>query len=155
MLFARGVTDRVGPTAGHSPREISRFRGSLLGVVLAAEPRGLGAALVPGFLQDRGDVRVRDEALPTVGIPVEEHPDPVGLVRIAEDCRALATVLPALLGALGREDAQEAVEIFDLCRCQDHLVPPLRSRRRGSTPMVQRVCAPGCPGGMGRMPYAV
>src|SRR6266542_5962079 len=125
MLFARGVTDRVGPTAGHSPREISRFRGSLLGVVLAAEPRGLGAALVPGFLQDRGDVRVGDEALPTVGIPVEEHPDPVGLVGIAEDGRALATVLPALLGALGREDTQEAVEIFDLCRCQDHLVPPV------------------------------
>src|SRR4051794_4664391 len=98
----------------------------LSGVVGAAEPGGLGAALVPGFLQDRGDVRVGDEALPAFGIPVEEHPDAVGLVGIAEDGCALGTVLPSLLGAGGREDVQEAVEVLDLRRCQDHALPPLR-----------------------------
>src|SRR6186997_2927349 len=46
-----------------------------LGVVLAAELRRLGLTFVPGFLQDRGDLGVGDEALPTVRIPVEEHPD--------------------------------------------------------------------------------
>jgi hypothetical protein len=38
-------------------------------------------------------------------------------------------VLLALLGALGREDAQEAVEVLDLRRRQDHFSPPLRCRR--------------------------
>jgi hypothetical protein len=80
---------------------------------VAAEPRGLGAALVPGFLQDRRDLRVRDEALPTVGIPVEEHPDPVGLIGIAKDGRAPGTVLRSLLGAIGREDVQEEASSVD------------------------------------------
>src|SRR3954468_2148000 len=99
---------------------------SLSGVVGAAEPGGLGAPLVPGFPQDGGDVRVGDEALPAFGIPVEEDPDAVGFVRITEDSGALGTVLPSLLGARGREDVQEAVEVLDLRRCQDHALPPLR-----------------------------
>jgi hypothetical protein len=34
-------------------------------------------------------------------------------------------VLLALLGALGREDPQEAVEIFDLRGCEHHFPSPL------------------------------
>src|SRR5437870_3800240 len=92
----------------------------VLGVVPTAELRRLGLTLVPGFLHDRGDLGVGDEALPTLGIPVEERPDPVGLVGVAIDGRTLGTVLLALLGALGREDLDEAVVVLDLCRCQDH-----------------------------------
>src|SRR6478735_6478520 len=126
----------------------------LSGVVGAAEPGGLGAALVPGFLQDRRDVRVGDEALPALGVPVEEHPDAVGFIRVAEDGRSLGTVLPSLLGTRGREDVQEAVEVLDLRRCQDHALPPL-VLGAPVTPIVQRVCARGGPGGMGRMPYVL
>src|SRR2546429_1293723 len=83
-----------------------------------AELRRLGPTLVPGFLHDRGDLGVGDEALPTRRIPVEEHPDPVVLVGIAKDGRTLGPVLLSLLGALGREDFQKAVVVLDLCRCQ-------------------------------------
>ena len=67
-----------------------------LRVVLTAEPGGLGAALVTGCLQDRRDIRIGDEALPAIGIPVEEHPDPIVLVRVAADGRALRPMLPPL-----------------------------------------------------------
>src|SRR5205814_8266745 len=93
-----------------------------LGVVPAAEPGRLRPALVPGLLHDRRDLRVGHEALPAFRVPVEQHPHPVGLVGIAEDGRALGSVLLALLGALGREDAQEAVVVLDLRRCQDHVL---------------------------------
>src|SRR4051794_38029587 len=84
-----------------------------LGVVIAVGLGRLRPALVTGFLHDRRDLRVGDEALPTLLIPVEEHPDPVRLVGIAKDLRALRAVFPALFGALGRKDAREAVEILD------------------------------------------
>src|SRR5580692_7634964 len=92
-----------------------------LGVVPAAEHGSLRLTLVPGLLHDRGDVGVGDEALPALGIPVEEHPDAVVLVRVAEDACALRPVLAALVGALRREDLLETVEILDLCGCQNHL----------------------------------
>src|SRR6476659_6830259 len=91
-----------------------------LGLEPAAGRRRLRPALVPGFLHDRRDLGVGDEALPTLLVPVEQHPDPVGLIGIAKHLRALRPVLPTLLGALGREDAHEAVEVLDRCRCEDH-----------------------------------
>ena len=117
-------------------------RGRLLGVVLAAELRRLGLSLVSGFLQDRRDLGVGDEVLPALGIPVEEHPDPVVLVGVAKDRRTLGTVLLSLLGALGREDFRKrsksstfvVARIISLLLC----CPP----RRRSTPMIQRVYAP-------------
>src|SRR5438067_1063646 len=60
-----------------------------LGVVLAAELRHLGRALVPGFLHDRRDLGIGGEVLPTVGVPVEDHPDAVVLIGVAEDERTL------------------------------------------------------------------
>src|SRR5207302_5646505 len=108
---------------------------SWLGVVPAAELRRLRLPFVPRFLQDRRDLGVGDEALPALRVPVEEHPDPVFLVGIAKDGRTLRPVLLSLLGALGREDLLEAVEVLDLRRCQDHLLLLLwcRPRRRGSS----------------------
>src|SRR4051794_14629801 len=72
-----------------------------LGVVLAAERRRLGLTFVSRFLKDRRDVRVRDEVLPALRIPVEEHPDLVVLTGIAKDGRTLGTVLLSLLSAFG------------------------------------------------------
>ena len=47
------------------------------------------------------DLRVADEALPALRVPIEEHPDPVFLIGIAKHSRALGPVLLSLLGALG------------------------------------------------------
>src|SRR2546421_11948053 len=132
---------RVGQLpAGAAP---SRVQASWLGVVPAAELRRLRLPFVPRFLQDRRDLGVGDEALPALRVPVEEHPDPVFLVGIAKDGRTLRPVLLSLLGALGREDLLEAVEVLDLRRCQDHLLLLLwcRPRRPGLEPMARCVCA--------------
>ena len=72
-----------------------------LGVVLAAGLRRLRPTLEPAFLKDRRDLRVGDEALPALLIPVEDHPDPVVLVGILKDVRTLGPMLLSLLGALG------------------------------------------------------
>src|SRR3954471_21781197 len=101
-----------------------------LRVALREELRGVGLPLVARFLHDRRDVGIRDELLPTIGIPVEDHPDAIRLAGIAEDDRALRSVLASLVGALRREDFLEAVEILDRCRCQQHCCPPPLSRRR-------------------------
>src|SRR5439155_26907117 len=117
-----------------SPYRVVLPRGDVLGVVLAAELRRLGPTFVPGFLKDRRDLGVGDEVLPPRRIPVEEHPDPVVLIGIAKHGRTLRTVLLSLLSTLGREDVQEAVEILDLRRCQNHLTPPLCGKcRRGES----------------------
>ena len=50
----------------------------------AAELRHLGPALVPGLLHDRRDLGVGGEALPALGVPVEQRPDAVVLVGVAE-----------------------------------------------------------------------
>jgi hypothetical protein len=50
--------------------------------------------------EDRGNLRVVNEAPPAVQIPVEERPDAVGLSGIPEDRHALGAVLPALFCAL-------------------------------------------------------
>src|SRR4029077_6261344 len=96
---------------------------------------------------DRRDLGVGDEALPPRRIPVEENPDPVVLVRVAEHGRALRAVLLALLGALGREDLHEPVEVLDLCCCQDHPSPPSSLDRMSMRPAI--------PGRIGRTPYPV
>ncbi len=75
---------------------------------MAAEPSGLRRPLCPASCMIGGTSGSDDEALPAFGVPVEEHPDPVALVGIAEHGRALRPVLLALLGALGREDAPES-----------------------------------------------
>jgi hypothetical protein len=55
-----------------------------LAVELAGELRDLWPTCVPGFLKDRRDLGVRDEVLPALRIPVEEHPDPTLLIGIAK-----------------------------------------------------------------------
>ena len=47
--------------------------------------RRLGLTLVARFLQNRRDFGIGDEVLPAFGIPVERHPDPVLLGRVAID----------------------------------------------------------------------
>jgi hypothetical protein len=66
-----------------------RAHGQVLGVVLSAERRRLGPTLVPSLLKDRRDLGVRDKVLPARLIPVEEHPDPIVLIRIAKDGRTI------------------------------------------------------------------
>src|SRR5690349_4113012 len=106
----------AAPGSGRRPaRRQSRLAG-------ADELRGLRLALVPGCGQNRGNVRVGDEALPALRVPVEARPDPVALGRVAEDDRSLRAVLLALLGSTRREDLHEAVDVLHLCRCEQHLV---------------------------------
>src|SRR5687768_12481414 len=87
----------VGRAAPPQPRHA---RGDALGVVLASELSRLRLPFVPGFLQDRRDLGVGDEALPSLRIPVEEHPDPVVLIGIAKHGRTFGPVLLTLLSAL-------------------------------------------------------
>src|SRR5579862_2641732 len=93
-----------------------------LGVEVADELRHLRPVRVTGLLHDRRHLGVGGEVLPAVHVPVEDGPDPVLLVRVAEDGRALRAVQLALLGALRRVDLHEPVEILHCRRCQDHLV---------------------------------
>src|SRR4051812_49371840 len=90
------------------------------GAVLAAGRRGLGPALVAGFLDDRRDLGIVEETLEALLVPVEEHPDPILLVGIAEDGRALGPVLFPLLGTLRREDLRELVEVLDRRCSEEH-----------------------------------
>src|SRR5439155_17396944 len=60
-----------------------------LGLVPTTELRCLRLALVPGLLEHGRNVRVRDEPLPALLIPLEQCPNPVTLVGVAEDDRAL------------------------------------------------------------------
>src|SRR6185369_1525697 len=90
-------------------------------LVATAHRGGLRLRLVAGSLEDRRDLGIGDEALPALVGPVEEHPDTVLLVRVAEDHRALGSMLLALLRALRREDLEEAVDILHRRRRQDHL----------------------------------
>src|SRR5438093_5966532 len=83
-----------------------------LGVVLAAQLRCLGPALVSGFLHDRRDLGVGDEALPARPIPVEEHPDPVVLIGIAKDGRTLCPCWFSFPAALVGEDFQDRAKSF-------------------------------------------
>src|SRR4051812_36996762 len=92
-----------------------------LGVIAASKLGHLRLALVPGLLQDRRHVGVRDEALPALCIPVEHHPDAALVVGVAEDGRALGSVLAPLVGTLGREDLLEALEVLDGGGCQEHV----------------------------------
>ena len=74
----------------------------MLGGVLADELRCLGRTFrEPGLLKDRRHVGVGGEALPPRLVPVEDDPDAVGVVGIAEDVGTLGSVLPSLFSALG------------------------------------------------------
>src|ERR687888_160596 len=95
-----------------------------LRVVGAEQAGSLWLAEVAGLLHDRRDLRVGDEARPPLLVPVEERPHPVLLAGVAEDRRALAAVVGALLRALGAEDLEEVVDVLDGRGCQDHRDPP-------------------------------
>src|SRR5262249_47126361 len=95
-------------------------RNLALSAALAAEYCRLGLTDVPCFLNDRRGLGIGEEAFKPLLIPIEDHPDPVGLRRIAEDSGTLGSVLFALFGAFGGEDSEEAVEVFNLCRCEHH-----------------------------------
>src|SRR5689334_2773030 len=86
--------------ASHPQQRVWELQQLQLGVVPAAELRCLRFTFMPGFLKDRRNLGVRDEVLPARRIPVEEHPDPVGLIGIAKHGRTLRTVLLSLLSAL-------------------------------------------------------
>jgi hypothetical protein len=97
--------------------------GSLDGV-LPDKLRFLGPVLEPGFFKDRRHVGVGHQVPIALLVPLEEHPEPGVVIRVAEDVRALAPVVSALLSALGAERGPEAVEILDLHGGQDQLCPP-------------------------------
>src|SRR5580658_2441852 len=63
------------------------FDAVALGLVGAAELRDLRPANVPGLLEYRRNLRVGNEAVPALHIPVEERPDAVVLMGIPEDRR--------------------------------------------------------------------
>src|SRR3954452_20653623 len=125
--------------------------GSVLGVISPAGLGHLGPALVTGLPHDRPDLGIGSEALEALRVPVEDHPDAVVLVGVAEDERALRPVLASLLGALRREDVGEAVEVLDLRGCQEHVSSSL-IRRRCSAPMVRGLSGPAIPGAWGKCP---
>ena len=72
---------------------------SALDVVLPGELRLLGPTLEPGLFKDRRHVRVGHQVLIALLVPVEGDPDAGVVIRITKDARALAAVLPSLLGA--------------------------------------------------------
>jgi hypothetical protein len=78
------------------------------GVELDAELRHLGPALVPGLLNDGLDLRVGEEVLKALLIPVEKDPGPIVLIGIAKDARTLGPVLLSLLNALRLSGRQAA-----------------------------------------------
>jgi hypothetical protein len=83
-----------GPFLVEPPLRRSAILGrDALSAVLADERGGLGLTDVPGFLDDRRDLRVGQEVLEALLVPVEDHPDPVGLYWVAKDRRALGSVL--------------------------------------------------------------
>src|SRR5947209_20171733 len=101
------MMDRAPVSSAITPTLIASRMTSLLRLVLPADFRHLRPALVPGLLHDRRDIRIGGEAPPAVEIPVEDHPDPISLVGVAEHERALRAVLLTLLSTFGREDTRE------------------------------------------------
>src|SRR5690348_7218780 len=61
----------------------------LLRPVRAEQRRRVGLGEVAGLLEDRRDLGVGHEGLPTLLVPLEQGPDPVLLGRVAEHGRAL------------------------------------------------------------------
>lgn len=88
--------------------------------MLATEHCRLGLIHMSRFFDDRRNLRVDKEILETLLVLVEDYPDPIRFHRIAIDRRAFGTVALSLLGAFGREDLQEVVEILDFGRCEHH-----------------------------------
>ena len=74
-----GSTTSISPTPGldgRTPQSRVSQPAPRLRVVLTAEPCRLGPPIVPGFLHDRGDLRVGGEALPTCRRPSRRAPRP-------------------------------------------------------------------------------
>src|SRR3954454_9707846 len=55
------------------------------GVIAPADLGHLRRALVSGFLHDRRDGGIGGKRLPAFRVPVEDHPDAIVLVGVAED----------------------------------------------------------------------
>ena len=112
-----------------------------------------GLTLVAGLLHDRRDLGVGDEALPALRIPVEDHPDPVVFVGIAEDVRTLGPVLPsASRRPWSRRSSGSGRSPRTSSLPGSSLSSSVCSRRRSSTPMVRRVCAPAARAASGERP---
>jgi mRNA interferase RelE/StbE len=92
-------------------QSVRRRIGSAVDAV-AADPRPSGAKMITGA---HGVLRIR------VGDYRVLYPDAVVLIGIPEDRHALGAVLPALFGALGREDRQEPLVVLHLRGCQNHV----------------------------------
>src|SRR5947209_1254146 len=88
-----------GPAQGRAvPFGAARPGQEMLGAILATELRGARLSYMPGRLNDGRDLRVGQEALEAFLVPVEDHPNPVGLRGIAKDGRAFGPVLLSLIG---------------------------------------------------------
>src|SRR5436189_4509111 len=92
---------------------VNAFSETRSGAALSCEGQRLRPTLVPGLLHDRRHFGIGHEALPTLLIPIEDHPHAVSLIRVAKDQRALRTVFLALFSAARGEDLYEAIEILD------------------------------------------
>src|SRR5689334_933259 len=101
LTLAMPMNDRAPVWSLMSPTRAERLIALVIvgssRLVGTEQPRGLGLAQVPGFLEDRRDLRVGDEAGPPVLVPVEQRPDPVLLGGVAEHRRALGAVEGALV----------------------------------------------------------
>ena len=62
------------------------------------------------------------EALPAASSQSKSTHTRSASFGVTIDGRTLGAVLLSLLGTLGREDLQEAIEIFDRRRCENHLL---------------------------------
>jgi hypothetical protein len=92
--------------------------------VLPDELGRLGLPFDPTYFKDLDHLGVGHEVPKAFLIPVENHPHPVIVVRIAKNLRTLTPVLPSLFSALGRERVPPAVKILDLRSRQNQLGPP-------------------------------
>src|SRR5262249_31287786 len=120
---ARSNADNRLAPGGAAPRMRVPPRPSDVSALSAASVlRGLRPSPVFGCRQDGGNVRVGHVARPPLGVPVEDRPDRLALARVAEDDRSLRAVLLARLRSAGGEGLHEAVDVLDLCGCEQHLV---------------------------------
>jgi len=85
-----------------------------LGVHLSQEFGRFRPTLESGLLENRWHVGVRQQLSVALLVPVEHGPDAGVVIGVAVDARAPASVLLALLSALGGEDVEKPLDILDL-----------------------------------------
>src|SRR5215218_9445101 len=111
FLLGPGADEVIGHRPKPSPPDSDGLR-----LRLAGRLCHLGRPLESALLEDLAHLRIGDELLEALVVPVEHGPDPLGVVRIAEDLCSLRPMLFPLRRSLGRERLTEAVEILDLRR---------------------------------------